>query len=133
MKKWFRLLLMLLYLSSFYYATGHAGAQAPPAPDPGIANKLDIMLVLDNSGSMMKNDPKFLTPEVVTNFLGVLADETRLGMILFDQEVRLLEPIKALTNSVEKAKFLKSLEQVNYKGRYSDSPAATRSAVRWSR
>ncbi|MDF1590298.1 MAG: FHA domain-containing protein [Desulfobacterales bacterium] len=128
MKYLIRFSLMLLCLSPFYF-TGPAGAQATPAPKPGIANRLDIMLVLDNSGSMMKNDPKFLTPEVVTNFLGGLAEGATLGMIIFDQEARLLEPIKALTNSVEKAKFLKSLERVNYKGRYSDSPAAIERAL----
>lgn len=128
MKRLTWILLMVLWLSPFY-VTGPTRAQTPPAPDPGIATRLDIMLVLDNSGSMMKNDPQFLTPEVVTNFLGGLADGAFLGMIIFDQDVRLLEPIKALTNSVEKAKFLKSLERVNYKGRYSDSPAAIERAL----
>ena len=128
MKRLTRILFLLLCLPPFYL-TGHTLAQTPPAPDPGIANRLDIMLVLDNSGSMMKNDPKFLTPEVVTNFLGGLAEGALLGMIIFDQDVRLLEPIKALTNSVEKAKFLKSLERVNYKGRFSDSPAAIERAL----
>ena len=121
--------MLLIGLPIFYFTFDHVGAQTSTAPAPGIANRIDIMLVLDNSGSMLKNDPKFLTPEVVTNFLGELVDEARVGMILFDQEARLLEPIKALTNSVEKAMFLKSLERVNYKGRYSDSPAAIERAL----
>ncbi|MEW6674090.1 MAG: vWA domain-containing protein, partial [Thermodesulfobacteriota bacterium] len=128
MKKLIRFLIMWLCLSSLFL-TAKAAAQSPPPPGPEIAAKPDIMLVLDNSGSMLKNDPQFLTPEVVTNFLGVLADGARLGMIAFDQEVRLLEPVRALTNSVEKAVFLKSLERINYKGRLSDSPGAIERAL----
>jgi|GEM_PF-506512 len=129
MKKWSRLSLIIMFTLSFYVARGYAGAPTSPALDPEPANRLDIMLVLDNSGSMLKNDPKFLTPEVVTNFLEGIDAETHLGMILFDKEVRLPEPIRALANSVEKAKFLKSLERLNYKGGFTDTPKAIEKAL----
>ena len=100
---WF--LVLLIVLAPIYFSFGPAVGQSTPVSEPAIPNRLDIMLVLDNSGSMLKNDPKFLTPEVVTNFLGDLADKARLGMIIFDQEARLLEPVRALPNSMEKALF----------------------------
>jgi len=129
MKKWSRLSLIIMFMLPFYFAIGHAGAQTSPASGPEASNRLDIMLVLDNSGSMLKNDPKFLTPEVVTNFLEGIGAESHLGMILFNKEVQLLEPIRTLTNSVEKAKFLKSLERLNYKGGFTDTPKAIEKAL----
>ena len=124
-----RIWLAMMLLSSLGFVYGTAGAQTPLPAESQVHSNYDIILVLDNSGSMLKNDPKFLTPEVVTHFLGGLATETRIGMILFDQEVRLLEPLRPLAASVEKAQFLKSLERINYKGRLTDIPAAIERAL----
>lgn len=91
--------------------------------------KLDIVLVLDNSGSMKKNDPKFLTREVVTNFLNGLGENARLGMVIFDQEAILAEALNHVTDPKTKAEFLKSIDDVNYKGQFTNSPAAIERAV----
>ena len=52
--------------------------------------KLDIVFVLDNSGSMITNDPKFITRKVVTNFLNNVGEGFRIGMVIYDQEASLL-------------------------------------------
>lgn len=91
--------------------------------------KLDIILVLDNSGSMNKNDPEFLAKDVVTNFLIEMGEGVRLGMIIFDQKVELLESLIDMTDSEARAGFLKSLNRLNYSGRFSDSPAAIERAI----
>ena len=44
--------------------------------------ELDILFVLDNSGSMRSNDPNFITREVVTNFVSDLGERARLGMVI---------------------------------------------------
>jgi pSer/pThr/pTyr-binding forkhead associated (FHA) protein/Mg-chelatase subunit ChlD len=90
---------------------------------------LDIVLVLDNSGSMKKNDPQFLTREVVTNFVNGLGEDSRLGMVIFDQEARLAEPLNELTATEAKATFLMSLDKVNYKGQFTNSPAGIERAI----
>lgn len=90
---------------------------------------LDILLVLDNSGSMKKNDPRFLTRQVVTNFLNGLGKDSRLGMVTFDQEARLAEPLTEVTSWKARAKFLKSLDTVNYKGLFTNSPAGIERAI----
>ena len=91
--------------------------------------KLDIVLVLDNSGSMKKSDPEFLAKDVITNFLIELGEGVRLGMIIFDQRVELLESLIDMTNSEARAGFLKSMNRLNYSGRFSDSPAAIERAI----
>lgn len=102
------------------------GAQPESRP---VLQELDIVLVLDNSGSMKKNDPQFLTRDVVTNFMVGFGKKSRIAMIVFDQEVKLIEPLTNLTGLMARANFLKSLDQVNYKGLFSDSPAAIERAV----
>ena len=88
-----------------------------------------VSVILDNSGSMLQNDPQFLTKEVVTNFMVGFGAKSRLAMILFHQEAKLVKPLTDLTGLVARANFLKSLDQVNYKGLLSDSPAAIERAI----
>ncbi len=91
--------------------------------------KLDIFLVLDNSGSMKSNDPDFLTREVVKNFINTLGKTSRLGMVIFDAKAQLAEPLAMLSDKGIKEKFLKSLEKVNYKGLLTNSPAGIERAI----
>jgi len=103
-----------------------APAQSPAA---GAVPALDIVLVLDNSGSMKQNDPHLLTRKVVTRFLDGIGANTRLGMVVFDQDARLIEPLTALGSPNAKIRFLKGLENLNYQGRYTNSPAAIERAL----
>jgi pSer/pThr/pTyr-binding forkhead associated (FHA) protein/Mg-chelatase subunit ChlD len=91
--------------------------------------EIDIMLVLDNSGSMKQNDPEFLTREVVTNFLNGLGKEARLGMVIFGREAVLAESLVEVAAPEVRAKFLKSLDKVDYKGQFTNSPAAIERAI----
>ncbi len=120
------ILLAALFGSYAQVEANKEGAQPESRP---VLQELDIVLVLDNSGSMKKNDPQFLTRDVVTNFMVGFGEKSRIAMIVFDQEVKLIEPLTNLTGLMAKANFLKSLDQVNYKGLFSDSPAAIERAV----
>ncbi|MDX1518583.1 MAG: vWA domain-containing protein, partial [Gammaproteobacteria bacterium] len=88
----------------------------------------DMLLVLDNSGSMKKNDPNFLTNQAVREFIGGLDEATRLGIIIFDQNVQLTVPFTEVSRD-NSAALLASLDKINYKGLYTDSPAAIERAI----
>lgn len=124
---WFFMVLGVLYSLSYIQAA--AKEEASQSESQGLQQELDIVLVLDNSGSMRQNDPQFLTKEVVTNFMVGFGAKSRLAMILFNQEAKLVKPLTNLTGLVARANFLKSLDQVNYKGLFSDSPAAIERAI----
>jgi Mg-chelatase subunit ChlD len=91
--------------------------------------ELDIVFVLDNSGSMRNNDPNFITKEVVTNFLGGLGKRSRLGMVIFDETANLVEPLTSLDNAEVRARFLESLDVINFKGKFTNSPAGIERAI----
>jgi uncharacterized protein YegL len=88
----------------------------------------DIVLVLDNSGSMKKNDPKFLTNNAVTEFINNLDESTRAAIVIFDQDVRMAVPLTDISPTFRQG-LLDSLSQINYKGLYTNSPAAIESAI----
>lgn len=83
----------------------------------------DIMLLLDNSGSMRHNDPDHLTHQAVSEFLLGLSDDTRVAVLTFDGRVRLVEPLTPV-NDANRDALLASLGQVDFSGQYTDSPAA---------
>ncbi|MBW1805268.1 MAG: FHA domain-containing protein [Deltaproteobacteria bacterium] len=90
---------------------------------------LDIVIVLDNSGSMKKNDPHFLAREIVTRALIDLGEDSRLGMVIFDQQARLVVNLTETASSEARARFFENLDRVDYRGLYSDTAAAVERAI----
>jgi len=88
----------------------------------------DVILVLDNSGSMKKNDPQFLTKQAVTEFINKLDESTRVAIVIFDQDVRMAVPLTEIS-SASRQGLLDSLSKINYRGLYTNSPAAIESAI----
>ncbi len=91
--------------------------------------KLDIIFVLDNSGSMITNDPKFITKKVVANFLNNVVEGFRLGMVIYDQEARLVEPLMGINTPEAVARFLKSVDWIDFKGKFTNTPAGVERAI----
>ncbi len=89
----------------------------------------DIMLVLDNSGSMKKNDPAFITKDVVSELLNNTNEGVRLGLVIFDQKARLIEHLADIHTKQASTQFLKSLNYINYKGLFTDTPAGVERAL----
>jgi pSer/pThr/pTyr-binding forkhead associated (FHA) protein/uncharacterized protein YegL len=88
----------------------------------------DVVLVLDNSGSMKKNDPNFLVKNAVKEFISQQDENTRVGIVIFDQDVRL--PVSLTDASLaNRQTLLNSIENINYKGLFTDSPAGIERAI----
>jgi len=88
----------------------------------------DVVLVLDNSGSMKKNDPDFLVSKAVKEFISQQDENTRVGIVIFDQGVRL--PVSLMDASLaNRETILNSIEEINYKGLFTDSPAGIERAI----
>ena len=97
-------------------------------PEADIENSLngmakDIVLILDNSVSMKKNDPDFLMRDASVGFINKLGQGARIAIVIFDLDINLALP---LTNVFDASKenIVNSLEKLNYQGLFSDSPAA---------
>jgi hypothetical protein len=103
-------------------AGGAAVAEGGGAP----ASMIDAVFVIDNSGSMRANDPEFITRRVVMNFAARLDGGSRLGLVLFDERVRLLEP---LSEVIGRETWVQRLDQVDYRGQLTDSPAGIERAL----
>jgi len=87
-------------------------------------SQLDVMIVLDNSGSMKKNDPMFLAGSVVYNILQSKED-INIGLVIFDTNPKL--EVDLLSSNV--SNILKSMDSMDYRGLYSDTPAAVEMAL----
>lgn len=101
--------------------------QGATAPTPQ-ASARDVILVLDNSGSMKKNDPQSLAPVAVRDFIGRLDEGTRVGILAFDQDVRLLTGLTPVSDASRPA-ILENLRHIDYKGLFTNSPAAMERAI----
>ena len=120
-------------LFGFLLAAGGDALAAKGENLPGAGGEtlsaVDVVLVLDNSGSMKKNDPDFLTREVVIRFLDRFEKGDRIGLVVFDQYARLAEPLVELGNLKARAGFLHKLDSIDYSGLFSDSPSAVERAI----
>lgn len=88
----------------------------------------DIVLLLDNSGSMKKNDPQFLTRRAVREFLSSLDPRTRVAMVIFDEKVQLAAPLTPVTKDTKDG-LLAKLDLINYRGKFTNSPAGMERAI----
>lgn len=90
---------------------------------------LDLIFVIDNSGSMKKNDPKFITPNVVSTFVKQLPIDSQVGMVLFDQRARLLTPLTLISNLDAQQQVIDSLKKIDYRGQRTNTPVGIERAL----
>jgi pSer/pThr/pTyr-binding forkhead associated (FHA) protein/Mg-chelatase subunit ChlD len=117
---WIGLLLCILIHGTPRVASAAQAGSEPP---------VDLIFVIDNSGSMRKNDPQFVTPKVVQAFVHRLPGQARVGMVLFDQTIRLLEPLDFRPTGEARERLTASLAKIDYKGRFTNSAVGIERAL----
>lgn len=90
---------------------------------------MDIVFVIDNSGSMKKNDPNFITPQVVSTFVRQLANDTQVGVVLFDKKARLLIPMTLISDATGQQLVIESLKKIDYRGQFTNTPIGIERAL----
>jgi len=100
----------------------------------GLATQpVDVVFVLDNSGSMKANDPEFLTRRAVKDFVDALAAEDaldgRIAIVLFDDRVRLGQPLTPASDVASTRRLDATLAALDYSGQRTDSPAGIERAL----
>jgi pSer/pThr/pTyr-binding forkhead associated (FHA) protein len=97
---------------------------APPADSP-----LDVVIALDNSGSMKVNDPGHLMVPAVGSFVSRLPAGCRVGLLVFDGSARVLMELKEASDADFREKLDTGLRAVDYSGRWTDIPGAVERAI----
>ena len=88
----------------------------------------DVIVLIDNSGSMRQNDPSFALKGALTKFFANLPADTRAGVLIFDQKVSYPVPLAAVDAALQDA-VKNSLTKVDYRGQYTNIPAAMERAI----
>jgi len=103
--------------------------QAEMKSDANRPLEVDVLFLLDNSGSMIANDPQFITRDVVTKFLMNLKEGFRVGMLIFDREATLIETLSGMDTAADVDRFMKSLDKIDYKGQFTNTPSGLERAI----
>lgn len=127
MKKVWRACFVIMFL--FVFQPGLADEMPAEEEHAEGSVLLDIVLVIDNSGSMKKNDPQFLTKEVVMTFLDSLDPSTRLGLVIFDKKTEIVAPLSTGVDDDLKAAFLEHIGKIDYTGQFTNSPDGIEQAI----
>lgn len=89
----------------------------------------EIVFVLDNSGSMKKNDPDRITKEVVAGFIKNMTPGSRLGMVIFDTEAKVLKPLTEISGEDVDGEFIGTLTRLDYRGQQTNTPTGIERAI----
>ncbi|MGH8587141.1 MAG: VWA domain-containing protein [Gammaproteobacteria bacterium] len=88
----------------------------------------EIVLLIDNSGSMRKNDPQSLTKQAVAQFVQSSPAGSRVALILFDKKVEVLAPLTPI-NETTRLDLLTLLDRIDFKGQLTNSAEALGRAI----
>lgn len=94
----------------------------------GGESKQDIIMVMDNSGSMKRNDPEFLARSALKAFISQSNNNTNLALVIFDHDVNLAVPLTPLSEG-SRPILIHAMQEIDYSGLLTNSPAALERAI----
>jgi uncharacterized protein YegL len=93
---------VLFYIPNWNSVWEYTMAPGRDSTDP-VTTSLDVMLVLDSSGSMTSNDPQDLRKTAAKNFIDALLVGDQVGVVDFDSNAVLLQSLTPLTETAKAA------------------------------
>jgi pSer/pThr/pTyr-binding forkhead associated (FHA) protein/Mg-chelatase subunit ChlD len=81
---------------------------------------VDVVLVLDNSGSMRANDPNRLLRQAVSEFAALLPADSQMAIVLFDERVELVLGLTPVSDASFQSGVAESLTRVDFSGNWTD-------------
>ena len=91
---------------------------------------IDVILVIDNSGSMKKNDPHSLVPRMVHDFISFLHENARFGVIVFDNSARKIVQLNGSGGQAQADAVQKKInDALDYRGQRTNIYAGLETAV----
>ena len=88
----------------------------------------DVILVLDNSGSMRKNDPARLAAPAVSEFIKAQPRDTRVAIVLFSTDTQLVLPLMPAEVAAD-GDADAALRKFNYRGAWTQTAAGVERAL----
>lgn len=119
---------VLLWVTTASLLFGSAGQCSAKPLGEGEPFGHDVVLVLDNSASMKKVDPRGHLPSALEHFVAARRASTHVGVVVFDGQARLLVPLAPL-DGVARARLAAVLSRLDYRGGLSDIAAGIERAV----
>jgi Mg-chelatase subunit ChlD len=95
---------------------------------PAFAASQDVVLVLDNSGSMRSNDPERIAAKAVTDFAGRLGPDTHISIIEFATTPTVLMALTPLDDAT-RVGVQAAVDKLDYRGQWTDTGAALERAL----
>lgn len=89
-------------------------------PSPG---GLDVVLVLDHSGSMKHNDPQRLMIQAACDFVEKLGPGDAAGLVVFGGQARAVHPLAALAIPGQRERLLAEIDRIRYADPYTNMSA----------
>lgn len=93
------------------------------------AGALDLVLVVDNSGSMRRAGPAPPLTDVVGTVLDAMPADSRTALVVFDQTARLVQPFEPIDSARDRMRVLAHLSAVDRRGQWSDTATAVERAL----
>ena len=90
---------------------------------------LDIIFVLDNSGSMKQNDREFLMGKFLQTSASNLPVGSRLAILIFDEMPNLIMNLTSTTDPDFQENLQKTISMIDYQGKLTSSPRAIERAI----
>ncbi len=124
-------LCILCAVSLLFIASSAKHSLAQPSGETGDPNlpETHVILVLDNSGSMKRNDPGFAIKDAVSGFAAGLAENSKLAIILFDTKARVILELTKVSEADFGVLLRRALSHINYRGQFTDIPGGLELAL----